>query len=213
MSTDNSDLEGKLAVRRAALATLKGEPPIVLDCFAGEGHMYEAVWHKAAEYLGLEKRFARPAGHPRGQAWRGDNRDLIARAIRRRPWNVIDLDAYGTPWSLFKYVAQYAESPRLVVTTTCGLSRSLCSTTSAPHWLRELAGFRGLSYTGLMVRWYDDLMRWTIAHCLSRSSYRITRCRRTLSRANKDTWYWLLEMERPTAGAAGDALANEPPTA
>lgn len=205
MPTDNSDLEGKLILRRAALAALKGEPARVLDCYAGEGHMYEAVWHQAAEYLGLEQRFSRPPGDPRGHTWRGDNRDLIGRAITRRPWNIIDLDAYGTPWALLKYAAEHAQARRLMVTVTCGLSRAMCSTTAAPHWLRDLAGFRGLSYTGLLVRWYDDLVRWTIAHCLSRSPFTVTRCRRVRSRANKDTWYWLLELERSAVGGVPQA--------
>jgi hypothetical protein len=198
MPTDNSDLEGKLLVRRAALRSLKGEPALVLDCFAGEGHMFDAVWKGANEYLGLEKRFSRAPGDPHGHAWKGDNRLLVERAMRRRPWNIIDLDAYGTPWGLLKYVVEHASADRLAVTTTCGIARALCSGSSLPYWVRDLIGMKGLSYSGVLVRFYDDIIRWTVAYCLARSPYHVRRCRRARSRANPNIWYWLFELERPT---------------
>jgi hypothetical protein len=204
---DNSDPTGKIEIRRAALAAAP-KPALVLDCYAGRGYMFEAVWRRADDYLGLEKRFARGRDDPHGYTWKGDNRDLIGQAIRRRPWNVVDLDAYGSPWAMFKYVVENADAPRLVVTATCGLGRALLGSTSAPNWLREIAGCRGLTGTGLLRRWYDDFMRWTFAYCLRRSEYRIVRARRAIARTNKDTFYWLLELERPTAGGEPGRTAS-----
>lgn len=193
MPADNSDLSGKVALRRAALEAIGG-PARVLDCFAGEGHMYEQAWKGAERYLGIDQRFGRPAGDPRGECWRGENRLLVGRAMDREPWNLIDLDAYGSPWQLFKRVARSSHADRLVVTLTCGLSRSLCG--NPARWARELSGTVALSYAGLMVRWYDDVARWTIDYCLKGTRFVVKRARRTLSRRNKDTWYWLLELDR-----------------
>jgi hypothetical protein len=196
MATDNSDLAGKLLVRRAALEALGGERARVLDCFAGEGHMFEKAWNVAEAYLGIERRFARPAGDPRGECWRGDNRMLVDRAFAREPWNIVDLDAYGSPWQLLRRVARAATGSRLVVTLTCGLSRSMCGSTSLPRWARQLTGATGLSYTGMMVRWYDDVVRWTIAYCVRDSGLVVARARRARSRSNVNVWYWLVELSR-----------------
>lgn len=196
MPADNSDLEGKLSIREEALLTVGGgQLAQVLDCYAGEGHMYRQVWHKADRYLGLEKRFARPAGHTDGECWRGDNARMLDRALRRAPWNIVDLDAYGSPWQLFRRVARAAKSPKITVTMTCGLQRNLCGGMVTP-WVRAVTGANGLSYTGLLVRWYDDVVRWTIEHCLKGTGFKVARARRRLSRRNKDTWYWLVELAR-----------------
>ncbi len=194
MPSDNSDLESKLLVREAAMAAADG-PARVLDCFAGEGHMFDQVWHRAGSYLGLEKRFSRPVGAKHGECWRGDNRRLLERAMARAPWNVIDLDAYGSPWQLFRRVAQLSREPRLAVTLTCGLARNLCSDQTTP-WVQALTGTRGLSYTGMLVRWYDDVARWTIAYCLGGTGFRVDRVRRAQSRRNVMVWYWCVQLSR-----------------
>jgi hypothetical protein len=197
LPSDNSDLEGKLLVREAALAASDSRA-LVLDAFAGEGHMYSHVWHRAAGYLGLERRFSRPPGHPRGECWRGDNRRLLEHAMARAAWTIVDLDAYGSPWQLFRRVAQLARTDRLAVTLTCGLSRNLCSDQTTP-WVQALTGTRGLSYTGMLVRWYDDVARWTIDYCLTGTGFRVERVRRAQSRRNVMVWYWLVQLAREKA--------------
>lgn len=188
-------MEGKLLVREEALLTVRGQPAMVLDCYAGEGHMFRNVWHKADRYLGLEKRVARPAGHPDGECWRGDNARMLDRALRRAEWNIVDLDAYGSPWQLFRRVARGLRAKQLTVTMTCGLQRNLSSGSVTP-WVRAITGANGLTYTGLLVRWYDDVVRWTVEHCLKGTGFGVARARRRLSRRNKDTWYWLVEIVR-----------------
>jgi hypothetical protein len=209
MPRDNSDLEAKLMIRRAALESVGKEPAQVLDCFAGEGHMYQEVWHRAARYLGLEQRFSRPPGHPQGEAWRGDNKMLLGRAMHKADWNVVDLDAYGSPWQLFRRLVRLTKRRRLAVTLTCGLSRHLCTGRPTP-WVGQVTGTAGLSYTGMLVRWYDDVVRWTVAHCLGGTGFGVVRARRLRSAGNINMWYWLLELER-SAGAEG--AANPPPPA
>jgi hypothetical protein len=194
MPTDNSDPGAKLLLRREALASIKGETG-VLDCFAGEGHMFENVWHQADHYLGLERRFRRPAGHARGECWRGDNRQMLERAMARADWNVVDLDAYGSPWQLFYRTLRLAKASRLAITTTCGLSRNLCSGNLVP-WVSTITGTRKLSYSGILIRWYDDIIRWTLDFCVQGSGYRIVRVRRAHSAKSAITWYWLVELER-----------------
>lgn len=195
MRYDNSDLEGKLTIRRMALEVIHG-PIRVLDCFAGNGNMYKEIWHRADKYLGIEKRLARPPGHERGECWKGDNRSaaLIERAIAKEKFNVIDLDAYGSPWQVFERVVSLSKETQLVITLTCGIQRNLCMATPTP-WITDISGTGTLSYSGLLTRWYDDIIRWTLAAALKGNAYKIIRARRVLSgNTNKFTWYWLIEL-------------------
>lgn len=195
--TDNSDLPGKLAVRQAALEAA-GPGARVLDCYAGEGHMYGAIWHRAEQYLGLEQRFARAPGHANGEAWKGDNRVLITRAMERAPWNIVDIDPYGSPWEMFRRVVRLSRQDRLAVTITCGLCRAMRSPNPI-HWLCDLLGLHDLKQTPGLWLWYDDVIRWTIAHCLRDTGFAVTRARCLQSTGSPDMRYWLLELERRPA--------------
>lgn len=90
--TDNSNLSLKVAFRIRHLPEGKVS---VLDCFAGEG----LIWQKVAastrvpvEVDSIE--MAKGKGAP---SFVGDNRKLLP-VLDLRPYNVIDLDAYGTPY-------------------------------------------------------------------------------------------------------------------
>ncbi len=92
MKTDNHNSAAKLTLRRHFLRTWHAEtPPSVLDAFAG----YSVLWTQlrtefpVASYTGLELR--KIPGRLR--------MDSLA-YLRRRDWShdVLDLDAYGSPW-------------------------------------------------------------------------------------------------------------------
>jgi hypothetical protein len=54
--TDNGDPISKIAVRQQALEWAPKSPSI-LECYAGEGHMYRAAWKEtASRHLGMDKR-------------------------------------------------------------------------------------------------------------------------------------------------------------
>lgn len=209
MPRDNSDTDAKLAVRRRALELVRPVrgPALVLDCYAGEGHMFREVWHEADRYLGLEKRFSRPPGDPAGECWRGDNVRLLRRAMEVAPWNIVDLDGYGSPWQFLAHVVRLSREKRLVVTATCGMVRALAFGTCA-HWIRELTGVGRLSSSPgitLLARWNDDIARWAIAYAIRGTGFGVVEAHRALAAVDyrvkrvslyTRAWYYLLVLER-----------------
>lgn len=191
--TDNGDFEAKLLVRQEALSHCKGKPRI-LDCFAGEGHMYNLVWKDAcSSYLGFDKRFSRPEGDKDGECWRGDNERLIHQATKR-DWDLVDLDAYANPWVLLRKVVKAARVDDLVVTTTCGIDRAI--RVGSSDFACAVIGASRLSYTGLLTRWYDDVIRCALKWALTGTPYRLTKVRRIQGIHNQQMRYWLLVMTR-----------------
>jgi hypothetical protein len=91
MPTDNHNLEAKLELRRVALRAFK-RPLRVLDCFAGEQVIWDTLRRelKVADYLSFDLK-------PK----RGRLKLDSLRFLQGQRWahNVIDLDAYGSPWS------------------------------------------------------------------------------------------------------------------
>ncbi len=183
--TDNGDPEAKIALRRHAL-TWAPEHPAVLDPFAGEGHIYREAWKPACgRYLGIEKRFRRPAGDPAGECWRGDNAQLLKRAMERGPWDIIDIDAYANPWILLRQVLRLQPARDLVVTATCTIERALQVNSS--DFAFALLGVGRLA-TSLyhsaapVSRWYDDVIRIALAWCENGSRVKTSECKRMHAR-------------------------------
>lgn len=91
MKTDNHNAIAKLHLRRHFLRAWHPTPPDVLDCFAG----YSVLWSQLkaefaiAHYTGIEMR--KIPGRLRMDS---------LQYLRRDDWqhDVIDLDAYGSPW-------------------------------------------------------------------------------------------------------------------
>jgi hypothetical protein len=184
--TDNGDPEAKIALRRHAL-TWAPEKPAVLDLFAGEGHMYREAWKPVCgRYLGIEKRFRRPAGDPAGECWRGDNAQLLKRAMERGPWDIIDLDAYANPWILLRQVLRLQPARELVVTATCTQERAM--RTGGCEFAYALVGTGKLTTEMWheavpLYRWYDDVVRWAVQWCEHGTKVRAVECRRMHSHA------------------------------
>lgn len=91
--TDNHNLNAKLALRRSFLSEYPGNTKLsVCDCFSGE---QESIWtilrkeFNVSEYLALDTK----------QKDRRLKLDSL-RYLQNQRWthNVIDLDAYGSPW-------------------------------------------------------------------------------------------------------------------
>lgn len=90
--TDNHNLQAKLALRRQLLRERPGRQPFsVCDCFSGS----EALWSQlrrefpVADYLALDVK-------PKHARLKLDS----LRYLQAQDWehDVIDLDAYGSPW-------------------------------------------------------------------------------------------------------------------
>lgn len=86
--TDNDGLEAKIALRKRATQGLK-EPLRVLDLFAGENKIWANF--DCERYYGIE------AEKGKGRNLHADNRNIIP-LLNLAAFNVIDCDAYGTPY-------------------------------------------------------------------------------------------------------------------
>src|SRR5438067_975429 len=95
--TDNHNAAAKLALRRHFLRQLaaQGEAIQVLDCFQGEGVMWKTLRSEfpVAGYWGVDVK-------PKKGRLKIDS----ARILEQSGWtqNVVDLDAYGSPWKHFQ---------------------------------------------------------------------------------------------------------------
>jgi hypothetical protein len=111
----------------------------VFDAYAGSGEMYSAVWNKAKAYTGCDLKWERDGR----RMFVGDNRRVM-RSIDLRPFNVFDLDAYGSPWEQAIIVAGRrrvgpGELFGLVLTEGSGLAMKVNVIAGA---LQELTGLR-----------------------------------------------------------------------
>lgn len=110
----------------------------VLDAFAGAGKMYREVWREAASYTAIDQRWYKD----QRLAYVADNRRVL-RAIDLQPFNVFDLDAYGSPWEQALIIAarrHVAPGERLAFALTDGSTLNL-KMGGLPTAIRELAGF------------------------------------------------------------------------
>jgi hypothetical protein len=121
--TDNNPaaFKAKVDVRRRVLRAV-GQPAAVFDAFAGSGEMFSAVWKDADKYVGCDLKWARDGR----KMFAADNRRVL-RAIELGPFNVFDLDAYGSPWEQAIIIGdrrpvKAGEKLGLVLTEGAGLS-------------------------------------------------------------------------------------------
>jgi hypothetical protein len=89
----------KAEIRRLVLEAV-GPGSRVFDAFAGTGQMFAKAWKGAGGYVGCDMRFVRDDR----TAFVADNRRVL-RAIDLAPFNVFDLDAYGSPWEQVLIIA------------------------------------------------------------------------------------------------------------
>lgn len=72
----------------------------VLDLYAGEGAMHDAVWSSCSSYTGIDLKWYADSR----RMYVGDNKRII-RAISLEPFTIFDLDAYGEPWTAATIIA------------------------------------------------------------------------------------------------------------
>lgn len=90
---DNSDLQQKLNVRKKGLVLLPN-PSLIVDMYAGEGHISRALWSKFnARLICIEKEWEKVSkiDFP-SEIICDDNRKHIELAAKA---DIVDLDAYG----------------------------------------------------------------------------------------------------------------------
>jgi hypothetical protein len=128
----------KVELRERALAWVGARRARVFDAFAGTGELHRAVWHKAAHYQGCDRKL-----YLDGRTlFCADNRRVL-RCIDLAPFNVFDLDSFGSPWEQAMILAarrtvRPGERIALVLTLGEGLNLKMGQ---MPMALRVLSGF------------------------------------------------------------------------
>lgn len=137
--TDNAPqaFKAKVDIRRRVLAAV-GEAR-VFDAFAGAGEMYSAVWKEAASYTGCDLK-----RHFDGRLmFCADNRRVL-RAVDLRPFNLFDLDAWGSPFEQALIVAARRKVARgeligLTLTEGAGIGQKMGN---VAHVISMLTGLK-----------------------------------------------------------------------
>lgn len=154
MSTDNSDPRAKVLLRQWLLDQVGGpKKAAVLELFGGLGHIFDDCYTQVPKHMAFElRKVDRPT-------WlQGDNRTLLKNKVNDG-WNLFDLDAYASPWTLANDICRMREDGRFAMALTCGIYRSL-NTGSINGFVRQRIGLNGIgNETGLITRWYFDIIR------------------------------------------------------
>jgi hypothetical protein len=141
-SIDNNPQAHRAKVKMRELvfsAIAEQAEPKVFDAFAGTGQMYSEVWRRAALYTGCDKKLQRDSR----LMFCADNRRVM-RAINLQPFNIIDLDSYGSPWEQCVILAerrkvQPGELIGIVLTDGAGFNYKM---NSVPAAISILTGLR-----------------------------------------------------------------------
>jgi hypothetical protein len=111
--TDNSALEVKINIRKMILSEI--EHPTILDCFAGEGIMWQACY-QGLEYFSIDKRGL-------SSSLKMDSSKFL-RSSKLERYNFFDLDAWGSPWYHFWIIMnkrKFKEDEKIGIVLTDGL--------------------------------------------------------------------------------------------
>jgi hypothetical protein len=170
IKTDNNPaaLSAKVEIRQRVLDAVGAEQAAVFDAFAGEGQLHKRVWRHAKSYVGCD------------MIWYRDDRLVfvadsrrVMRAIDLAPFNVFDLDAWGSPW---QHALILAARRQLVAGETIGVILTEGSSIKAklgglPYALAQIAGLRAsLRGSG---RLFDDIIDRGIAGLARRMNCRV----------------------------------------
>ena len=98
-----------MRLRRRILARLQ-KPAVVLESHAGHGRVYERAWFKASTGVAIEldavkaEHLARQ--RPTWRVYQGDCEKAIAAGLAAEtPFDIIDLDPYGEPFTMMDAIA------------------------------------------------------------------------------------------------------------
>jgi hypothetical protein len=88
--------QAKIALRERVLNAIGPDRSIVFDAFAGDGEMYRGIWHRAAQYVGCDRKWYRDER----TAFVADNRRVMRAmsAADLKRFTIFDFDPYGAPW-------------------------------------------------------------------------------------------------------------------
>ncbi len=169
--------KAKITLRKTILDWIGRDEARVFDAFAGEGHMWKEAWREASLYTGCDERWV----CDERSAFVADNRRVM-RCIDLSPYNVFDLDAYGSPWEQALIVAERrrvapGEVIAFALTEGSGLKIKMGM---YPNALCEIAGIKQSTVGGSRSR--DELLTRALKGLAKRMGCDIQRIQRAQSR-------------------------------
>jgi hypothetical protein len=99
--TDNSYLEGKVNLRLESLAHINKKEVKVLEAFGGDGVIWELVKQRSDKQIAILRIDKKQ--DKRGVYLKGDNIKFL-KSISLEPFDIVDLDAYGSPFNQLEIV-------------------------------------------------------------------------------------------------------------
>lgn len=99
--TDNSYLEGKVQLRLDSLQHIKKDRVTVLEAFGGDGVIWSLVKQRTEKKISILRIDKKP--DKKGVYLRGDNLKFL-KSIDLSSFDIIDLDAYGSPYNQLEIV-------------------------------------------------------------------------------------------------------------
>lgn len=132
--SDNTDNGEKIIIRKKLLEQLQN--PSVLECFAGHGHIWRECY-TGLPYLGLD---LKPIKDQRN-ILQIDNRKFL-RSADLSPFNLFDIDAYGSPWHQFLIIMNRRKiipGEKIAIAITDGLTFKM-SMSDCPIGLKKYIG-------------------------------------------------------------------------
>jgi hypothetical protein len=160
----------KIELRRKVLEHLT--PAHVFDCYCGpEGVMWAGAWKDAAGYVGCDLEWHQD--DPR-RRYVGDTLRVL-RNVDLAPWNVFDVDAFGSPWEVLTILAArrtWAPGERGAVVITDGSGKRL-NFGAAPKALCALVGLSNFERLVPLETSGDTLRRIALQAWLARCRLKV----------------------------------------
>jgi len=181
VTRDNSNLAAKVEIRCRAKRALGGALA-VLDLYCGEGHMYRACYHDAAQYLGVDDEKV----HDAAECLLTDNLRYVAEADLS-PFNLVDCDAYGSPWRIAMMASQKLSRRPFALVLTDGQCNKLRFNMGSRFTHAILGIPRFMRIPGLRL-WYKLFLARAIRHIEHRTG---TRCRCGWHARNKHNTHYV----------------------
>ena len=160
--TDNHNPAAKLMLRRHFLTKYHGDkPPRVLDCFQGSGLLWLKLSREflLGSYWGVDLK-------PKKGRLKIDS----SRILEQRGWeaDVVDLDAYGSPWTHWRHLVRTFSGEAVTVFLTIGMVK--VGGGNFDRSVLDLTGcqFRELKLPkGLGVRLSDNAVAFALADAMA----------------------------------------------
>jgi hypothetical protein len=135
----NSAPAAKAELRKRLIAALGGPASCrVLETHSGPGTMHRLAYANVADWLGIDSDPEAP------EAIHHDNREVM-RAIDLSRFNLLDVDAFGSPWEqlwLFTQLRSIAKGEAIGMALTSGLQGSCAARHHSLHsagWSKQMA--------------------------------------------------------------------------